>query len=337
MVHLVDGTEKSAALLFAFFIAQPPRRRRTGAGAGGQRALDCPGNTLNLALVAHPPMQHDPHPLLAGLIKSVWLSTPDQTVKTSPCERILPTGEMHLVFRLSGPSICIFDDNRPAKELTLGHAVVGGARAGFYTKEVAADSLAIGVQLLPGAAQALLGMPADELTGQHARLDDLWGKSAGFMREQLLAASLPADRIHRFQMLLLARLRSAQAPVLHPAVKRALAQFKAGASVQDAVAQSGYSHRQFIRVFSQAVGLPPKLYCRVQRFQHALGLIQRVGVLLPLSLPEVALDAGYSDQSHFNREFREFSGLTPEQYRLARVMSPNHVPVLAQPRTDNAQ
>ena len=282
-------------------------------------------------------MQHDPHPLLAGLIKSVWLSTPDQTVNSSPCERILPTGEMHLVFRLLGPSICIFDDKRPDKALALGHAVVGGARSGFYTKQVAAGSLAIGAQLLPGAAQALLGMPADELMGQHARLEDLWGKSAVFMLEQLLTATSPADRVHRFQMLLLARLRSAQAPVLHPAVKGALAQFKAGASVRDAVLQSGYSHRQFIRVFSQAVGLPPKLYCRVQRFQHALGLIQRVGVLVPLRPPEVAVDAGYSDQSHFNREFRAFSGLTPEQYRLARVTSPNHVPVLAPPHADQAQ
>jgi AraC-like DNA-binding protein len=51
----------------------------------------------------------------------------------------------------------------------------------------------------------------------------------------------------------------------------------------------------------------------------------------PLSLAAVAMEAGYSDQPHFNREFREFAGLTPEQYRLARPLSANHVPVPPRP------
>jgi len=278
-------------------------------------------------------MQQAPLPLLAGFIRSVWTSTPEQAGQTHTKETrefILPTGEMHLVIRLSGPPICIFEHTRDAAGQNLGYAVVGGARAAFYAKDVPGASQAIGVQLLPGAAQALLGMPADELAGRHTRLDDLWGHSAACMREQLLAMASPADRMHLIQTLLLARLRPASAPA-HPAITRALAKLKAGGSVRDTVMQSGYSHRHFIRQFSQAVGLPPKLYGRVQRFQHALGLMQRSGTLQAPRLPDVALDAGYSDQPHFNREFRQFSGLTPEQYRRAPVVSPNHVPVHAPP------
>jgi AraC-like DNA-binding protein len=278
-------------------------------------------------------MQRAPLPSLAGLIRSVWTSTPEQAGRTPPKEPrefILPTGEMHLVIRLSGPPIRIFEHPHDAAGQNLGYAVVGGARAAFYAKDVSAASQAIGVQLLPGAAQALLGMPADELAGRHTRLDDLWGHSAACLREQLLAMASPADRVHLIQMLLLARLRPASPPA-NPSITRALAQLKAGGSVREAVAQSGYSHRHFIRLFSQAVGLPPKLYGRVQRFQHALGLMQGCGTLPAPGLPDVALDAGYSDQSHFNREFRQFSGLTPQQYRRAPVVSPNHVPLHAPP------
>jgi AraC-like DNA-binding protein len=115
-------------------------------------------------------------------------------------------------------------------------------------------------------------------------------------------------------------------------VAPALQQFRSGSSVEEAVTQSGY---KFIRLFSQSVGLPPKLYCRVQRFQKALELMRADTPARLPALTDVALDAGYSDQPHFNREFLEFSGLTPEQYRAAQPVSPNHVPVSAkadQPR-----
>ena len=242
----------------------------------------------------------------------------------------MPTGEMHLVFRLSGPSICIYNNPGDDAASDLGHAVINGPRARFYAKDVAAPSGAIGVQLLPGAAQALLGMPADELAGQHVRLEDIWGSGANLMREQLLAAPSPDEKLRCLEMLLRSRLEGSQTSTAHPMVALALQQFRTGSRVEEAVAQSGYSHRQFIRLFSQSVGLPPKLYCRVQRFQQALQLMRgEMPARLP-ALTDVALGAGYSDQPHFNRDFLEFSGLTPEQYRAAQPMSPNHVPVSAQ-------
>lgn len=129
------------------------------------------------------------------------------------------------------------------------------------------------------------------------------------------------------ERLLLQRLASRPPQGANPAITRALRQLGQGMRVEEAVARSGYSHRQFIRLFSQAVGLPPKLYGRVQRFQKALGLMQTGPGGEAPALALVAIDAGYSDQPHFQREFREFSGMTPEQYRLARPVSANHVQV----------
>jgi AraC-like DNA-binding protein len=276
-------------------------------------------------------MQRAPHPLLTGLIKTAWFSAPvPGGGPGAPArEHVMPTGLMHLVFRLDGPAVRIFKDAQDSTGSQLGHALVGGARAGFYAKDVAGTGPAIGMQLLPGAAQALLGLPADELAGRHVRLEDVWGSSAALMREQLLAAPTPEDKLRTFEALLLRRLAGSSAQAMNPAIKRALGQLDAGMRVEEAVACSGYSHRQFIRLFSQAVGLPPKLYGRVQRFQKALQLMQRAPCTGHLGLALVAMEAGYSDQPHFNREFREFSGVTPEQYRLARPAAANHVPVPA--------
>jgi len=268
-------------------------------------------------------MQRAPHPLLARYVKTVWISQP-AAAGSHPAparEHVLPTGLMHLVFRLSGPGVRIFDDAAGGKGQPLGPALAGGPRAAFYAKDISAPSHSVGVQLLPGAALALLGLPADELAGRHVSLEDLWGEShTALVREHLLAAATPQQTLRRLEALLLQRLRAGPAQGAHPLVEQALRQFEAGMSVEEAVARSGYSHRQFIRLFSQAVGLGPKLYGRVRRFQKALPMLQG-----PMGLAAVAMEAGYSDQPHLSREFREFAGLTPEQYRLARPASANHV------------
>lgn len=76
-------------------------------------------------------------------------------------------------------------------------------------------------------------------------------------------------------------------------------------------AESGLSRRRFIEVFVEEIGFTPKLYLRLQRFNR---ILHRVYGAPAVDWPEIAYLHGYADQPHFNREFREFSGLTPSQY-----------------------
>jgi AraC-like DNA-binding protein len=66
------------------------------------------------------------------------------------------------------------------------------------------------------------------------------------------------------------------------------------------------------------------VYCRVRRFQRALGVAAAKG---NASWADLALAAGYSDQSHFNREFLEFAGIPPGRYRAIAPLWSNHVPI----------
>ncbi|MEJ7608231.1 MAG: helix-turn-helix domain-containing protein [Bryobacteraceae bacterium] len=102
----------------------------------------------------------------------------------------------------------------------------------------------------------------------------------------------------------------------------ALGRFRETDKVHDVAKESGYSHRRFIAIFREAVGLSPKVYCRVQRFQKALtGVAAKTGA----SWVDLAIAAGYSDQSHFNREFREFAGVTPREYSTIAPLDLNHI------------
>jgi AraC-like DNA-binding protein len=260
-----------------------------------------------------------PRPALRLFIEVLWAT--DETAARGAVaarrEHVLPTGRMHLAIRLSGEQLRIFDSAGDMMGRLAGEAVVGGARDSFYIRDVSQPLCSVGAQLRPGAAYALFGVPADELGGRHTRLEDLWGQPVASMRDRLADIRLLDQRLDAFEAMLAARLPKVSG--LHPAVARALERFVVIPNVHEAVKESGYSHRTFISLFQRAVGLTPKLYCRVLRFQRAL---RRAG---SDSWLDVALAAGYSDQAHFNREFREFAGVTPTEYRQIAPPSPHHL------------
>lgn len=78
-------------------------------------------------------------------------------------------------------------------------------------------------------------------------------------------------------------------------------------------------------MFASEVGLTPKLYCRIRRFQQAREAVRNLGAT---DWTTVALDCGYFDQSHIIRDFQEFSGLSPTAYvkQASDQVLLNHVP-----------
>lgn len=264
-----------------------------------------------------------PGPRLSPFVKILWAS--DQAASpwsvAADRERVLPTGGMHLVFRLSDHPLRIFNAIDDLIGYRVGHSIVGGARASFYVREISEGVSSVGAQLRPGTAELLFGVPAGELAGRHTPLEELWGPWVVEARERLIEAGAPQRRLDVLEALLAARLPVVRG--LHPAVAQALERFAITADVRQAVKESGYSHRRFIALFHRGLGLTPKLYCRVLRFQEALEQVAGRAA----SLVEVALDAGYSDQAHFNREFREFTGVSPGEYRELSPAFPHHVPI----------
>jgi len=185
----------------------------------------------------------------------------------------------------------------------------------------------IGVHFKPSGANAFFATPLSELRNNVVALDVFWNGAAASLRDQLLEAPTPADKFRILEDALLARQRGRE--LTHPAVRVALDYFIRQPQIMSVGAitdKISLSPRHFIELFNDQVGITPKVFCRVRRFQRAIYEIQR---RRNLRWAELATDCGYYDQAHFICEFKEFCGLTPVDYLNQAPEYPNFVPIFA--------
>ena len=172
----------------------------------------------------------------------------------------------------------------------------------------------IEINLAPLAARRLLGVPMHELTNEVIPLEDVL--AAPTLLEELAEAPDWPARFARLDGELARRLDDAPAP--HPGVRAACAQLAATGGttpVGQLAAELGWSRRHLGARFRDEVGVAPKTYARLVRFERAAALLARPEP----DLADVALSCGYYDQAHFNREFRALAGVAPGRFRAERL------------------
>jgi AraC-like DNA-binding protein len=254
---------------------------------------------------------HRPKPPLSNFVDNFWLYEGRGAEPES--ELILPTGTLELAINLRQNELQFYDAERPEKISRLSGAVVSGAHGhGFTPVSSEAETLIIGVHFKPGGAFPFLGIPACEIADSHVDVETLWGRAVRRLREQLCEATTSADRFRLIEEALLKRLFGGVEQ--HYAVSAGLemfAQNESGPTVRETAKYLNLSQRRFIEVFKAEVGITPKLFSRIQRFQKTRTVMQQNP---PSNWTALALDRGYCDQSHFIREFIEFSGLSPTDY-----------------------
>jgi AraC-like DNA-binding protein len=224
----------------------------------------------------------------------------------------MPSGTIELVINLREDELRIYDALKPERCDRFPGALVSGAYGGFFVSDTAEEASIMGVHFKPGGAFPFLGVSAGELADLHVDLETLWGPSARELRERLCAAATPAERFRLLEEALVAHLFRPRDH--HYAVSMALDAFGSAEGhvrVRDLARNIGLSQRRFIQVFTNEIGMTPKLFCRVQRFQRALAQLRPDATP---NLARLAMDCGYFDQSHMIRDFHAFSGFSPSDY-----------------------
>lgn len=260
-------------------------------------------------------------PPLRDLVEIVWFA--ESNAMPHPKERLLPTGTMELIVNLLDDVVYVYD-RRSMRMQILPGAIVVGAASEFMVIDTRNETCVLGVHFRPGGALPLLDkLPAGEVRDQHVALADLWGeRDAHDLRAQLLAAPSTQEKFNVVERVLTARL--ARSHERQAAVAHILKRIPRTRTIAQATSDVGWSQRRVIEVFSNEVGLTPKVYGRVMRFQRVL---HRVHAHDDVDWADVALACGYFDQSHLVHDFRAIAGITPTEYLARRTAHQNHVPM----------
>ena len=166
-----------------------------------------------------------------------------------------------------------------------------------------------GIRFLPGAFNTFFKIPLKELANQMLVCDDVWGNELKTFEAQLFSAASLLERIAISEKYLLQRLATTpKKPHQQLLVTLNAIYQHQGQLPLDSNAEYDISPRQLRRIFDRYVGISPKAFARVVRFQSVLGAMMQA----PKSeWNTLFFDFGYYDQSHFIREFNDLYGASP--------------------------
>lgn len=243
--------------------------------------------------------------LLAGAVDRIWHF--DGALNAAR-ERVFPDGTLELIVQLDTPHRPGFDE--PAEPFPP--LCVTGLRTTAEVVEAPRGRCRVlGVRLTPPAAFRLLRTPLPDLTSLTVDLNAAIGRAAAELGARVHAARDGAGAVRAAAGW--AQERIARGPADDGSVQRALGAIVADGGTRSMAALEawqGRSRARFAAAFRDRVGVSPKRFARIVRFNRALAAVAYGRT----ALGDIALLTGYYDQAHFTTEFRAHAGLTPGAY-----------------------
>ena len=262
-----------------------------------------------------------PHPL-SDYVDRFWYCR-DYCVPHTR-ERVLPSGCLQLIFNLDKEFTPVLSGPGRDRVDKVSGCLVSGVHSEYVVIDTTTLTEMIGIHFRPGGAASFLRMPLHRLTDVDVPLESVW-RGSRELWDRLREPSTPQQKFRLLEQSL--RGRADGCTHRSSAVASALDAIESDPTqdVHSLVRASGCSTKRFLQLFRDEVGLTPKLYCRIRRFQRSLRL---AAASMSMSWAELAAECGYFDQAHFVRDFKSFSGINPTSYINSRAAWINHVPVL---------
>lgn len=264
---------------------------------------------------------HFPTFPLAQFVENIWYvesSDPDY-----PREKILPDGAIELIIDLDSRPKKIFDSETSDNFRYCRKAWISGERTQYLV--IGTENAAmIGIRFRPGGAYPFFNFPISELSEAVTDLDLIWGGIVSDIRDQLLELKSPDERILTLESFLLRQTKRTLEP--NRAISYAVSSLQSPQflAIRDLANAIGITQKHLITQFERIVGLRPKSFARVCKFQRVVNLIEQQR---EIDWTRIANDCGYYDQAHFIKEFQAFSGLNPSSYVSQRGEYVNYIPI----------
>ena len=241
-------------------------------------------------------------------------------------ERVVPTGHLFIIFELDGFVRHTFDNDSLQPNATYKNVWVSGMHKNYLSISAHQDSEMFVIQFKTSGAYPFLKIPVSELNNKVVPAEELFGNDILDLRTDILNGKNSMDKFKTAERWLLNRFNQKDVP--SEGILNILKQLqtKPETESQTIIASYPNSQKHLINQFKKYFGLTPKVLHRIFRFNEMLKQIQNKQ---RLKWTSIAYEFGYSDQSHFIKEFKEFSGFNPKEYINAdyHLDEPNFFPL----------
>lgn len=240
-------------------------------------------------------------------------------------DRFLPDGNVNIVIDLKDSPQYIYD-NETLKEIQACRRVwFSGIRNNFITIPSGKDSEMFIINFHKGKSYPFVEMPLHELTDSVVDGDLVLTSEIMNLREMILESVLIPQKFMVVENYLVKKFRNKL--IANPFIDFAVNKIVSSPnlmSIEQISNKVGYSQKHLIKLFKDNVGLTPKGFLKIIRFQKA---IEEIAAAKEPSWTGIAYESGYYDQAHFINDFKVFSGYTPQQYLLQQSDHLNYIAV----------
>lgn len=248
---------------------------------------------------------------------------------THNLDRFLPDGNTEIIINLNETPQAIHHNQTLNQIQTCKRVWVSGVRTKPITIPSGKGSRMLVIAFHKGKGFPFYPLPMNEISDHVLEADLIFRHSVLDLREQLLASSSTGHMFLLTETFLLSRagFNSLQPDSFSRCIDYAITQIIKSPNqlcLEKLSEEIGYSQKHFIHLFKSQVGLTPKQYMKVLRFQKAILEIESD---TSSDWSFIARKSGFYDQSHFIHDFKEFSGFTPNEYLNKKTDALNYIPV----------
>ncbi|WP_046246466.1 helix-turn-helix domain-containing protein [Hymenobacter terrenus] len=249
------------------------------------------------------------NPLLLSYIESFFYFRATIPLGSAPVSQMFPDGKSVITINLASQ----YADHGQPTPTVLPQSILSAMCLNSHFIQPQAEAVdMIGIQFRSEGLYPFLSVSLHELATQIHPLELLFGSSVQELSERLFANPAPDARSALLESYLLKRLNQKRANRLINGLVPFIQQRKGGITVKQLTNLTQVSERTLERHFLHCIGVSPKRFIRVVRFQAVIQRIRQAP--FEGQLTALAYEFGYTDQSHLIKEFQAFAHITPSQY-----------------------
>ncbi len=249
-------------------------------------------------------MEFAPCCRLRQYIYCYWISPVDLSSENNKKpdinnELVIPDGCIDILFRI----------NTKTKELQV--LVIGIMDAPTEVNFEYDIFQTFGIRFFPGVLYPFFKYPLNDFTNKITLLDDVIDDVRRKLGEELINASTINEMVSSADKYFSMLLNNSVYNVTLNNALHLIYKSKGNISIKDISNSEVISERQIRRIFNNWIGINPKTFCRIVRFQN---ILKNPMLSQEINWINLSLESGYYDQTHFIKEFKEFSGFTPDKF-----------------------